>query len=188
MLIFCANLVAVKAQDNNPKIANDLTTLIDKSSSFKSYKVIEKSAILNFQSALSKYILLQQNNQNELVTKLNANEKMILGLQNQLKEYKSTNEKLVNEKASISFLGFSISKSSYSTIMWSLFLGTLFVLGVLFLKFKDVNRINKNSKTVLKDLEEEYESYRRVCIEREQNLRRQLFTEKKKITELKNVS
>ncbi len=186
--LFCANLVTVIAQEKTQKITNDLSNLIDKSSSFKSYKVIEKSTILNFQSALNKYIQQQQNKQAELTNKLNTNAKLTLDLQNQLKEFKTTNESLVNEKASISFLGFSISKNSYSIIMWTLFLGTLFALGVLFLKFKDVNRINKNFKTVLKDLEEEYESYRRVCIEREQGLRRQLFEEAKKSRELKSVS
>ncbi|NJM79898.1 MAG: hypothetical protein HC854_10300 [Flavobacterium sp.] len=179
-LLFFTHLLSLKAQENTPKIASDLSILIDKSSTFKSYKVIEKSAVLNFQLALNKYIQQQQNNQVELKNKLDANEKMILGLQNQLKEYKSTNETLVNEKASISFLGISIGKNTYSTIMWTLFLGTLLILGILFLKYKDIDKINKNSKSVLKDLEEEYESYRRVCIEREQTLRRELFTEKKK--------
>lgn len=188
VLFIFTNLVSLQAQMKTPKIANDLSNLINKSSTFKTYKVIDKSAVLNFQGALNKYILQQQNNQAELINKLNANEKLTLGLQNQLKEYKSTNETLVNEKASISFLGMSISKNSYSTIMWTLFLGTLLILGILFLKFKDVNKVNKNSKLVLKDLEEEYESYRRVCIQREQSLRRELFTEKKKNSELKSAS
>lgn len=187
-LLFFANLVTVNAQEKTPKIASDLSNLIDKSSSFKNYKVIEKSTILNFQSALNKYIQQQQNKQAELTNKLNTNAKLTLDLQNQLKEFKTTNESLVNEKASISFLGFSISKNSYSIIMWTLFLGTLAILGIVFLRFREVDKINKNSKSVLKDLEEEYESYRRVCIEREQGLRRQLFEEAKKFKELKNVS
>lgn len=186
--LFCANLATVNAQEKTPKIANDLSNLIDKSSSFKSYKVIEKSAVLNFQSALNKYILQQQNSQAELKSKLNTNAKLTMDLQNELKTYKVTNETLVNEKSSISFLGLSISKNSYSTIMWTLFLGTLAILGIVFLRFREVDKINKNSKSVLKDLEEEYESYRRVCIEREQGLRRQLFEEAKKFKELKNVS
>ncbi len=72
--------------------------------------------------------------------------------------------------------------------MWTLFLGTLLVSGILFYKFKTANAITKHSKSVLKDLEEEYESYRRVCIEREQGLRRQLFEEAKKSKEFKSVS
>lgn len=187
-VVFYASLTSLKAQVNNPKIANDLTTLINKSSDFKSYKVIEKSAILDFQSSVNIFIQQVENTQSTLNEKLNANEKTISALQNQLKEYKTTNEILVNEKANISFLGFSIDKNSYSLFMWSLFLGTLLVLGVVIIKFNKVNKLNKNSKSVIKDIEEEYESYRRVCIEREQNLNRQLFTEKKKNKELKSVS
>ena len=98
---------------------------------------------------------------------------------------KNENAILTTEKANIDFLGLSISKASYSTTMWVLFLGTLAVAGILFFRFKNANAITKHSKSVLKDLEEEYESYRRVCIEREQGLRRQLFEEAKKFKELK---
>ena len=188
LFLFCLHLVALQAQEKNPKIAQDLNGLITKSSSYQKYKIIDKNAILDFQSSLGKYIEQEANKQIAFRKQIRANEENIATLQNQIKEIKIENNTLTNEKASISFLGLLISKSTYSTLMWSLFLGTLVALGILFLKFKDVNAINKNSKSVVKNLEEEYESYRRVCIEREQNLRRQLFAETKKNRELKNVS
>lgn len=188
VFIFCTHLLTLNAQENNPKIANDLNTLITKSSSYQNYKVIEKGAILGFQSSLNKYIEQEQNTQSLLRKEIGENEKNILGLQNQIQELRESNNILTAEKASISFLGLSISKSGYSTTMWTLFLGTLLVSGILFYKFKTANAITKHSKSVLKDLEEEYESYRRVCIEREQGLRRQLFEEAKKSKEFKSVS
>lgn len=188
LILFCIHLVSLQAQEKNPKIANDLNGLITKSSSYQKYKIIDKNAILDFQSSLNKYIENEANKQIDFKKQIGVNEKHISDLQKQIREIQIENNTLTNEKASISVLGFLISKNTYSILMWSLFLGTLLALVILFLKFKDVNSINKNSKAVLKDLEEEYESYRRVCIEREQGLRRQLFTEKKKNTELKNVS
>jgi hypothetical protein len=188
VFIFCTHLLTLNAQENNPKIANDLNTLITKSSSYQNYKVIEKGAIFGFQSSLNKYIEQEQNTQSLLRKEIGENEKNILGLQNQIQELRESNNILTAEKASISFLGLSISKSGYSTTMWTLFLGTLLVSGILFYKFKTANAITKHSKSVLKDLEEEYESYRRVCIEREQGLRRQLFEEAKKSKEFKSVS
>lgn len=181
-------MLSGNAQENTPKIAEDLNTLITKSSSYQNYKVIEKGAVYGFQTALDKYIDQEQNTQALLRKQILTNEKEIAGLQNQMKAIKNENAVLTTEKANIDFLGLSISKASYSTTMWVLFLGTLAVAGILFFRFKNANAITKHSKSVLKDLEEEYESYRRVCIEREQGLRRQLFEEAKKYKELKNVS
>ncbi|KIX21051.1 hypothetical protein SY27_09765 [Flavobacterium sp. 316] len=188
MCLFCASLLSLNAQEKSKKVSNDLTRLLDVSSSYKNYKVIEKGAISNFQSTLNNYIRQEQNTQASLRKELKVNEDKILGLQNQMNELKKSNEVLLNEKASISFLGFLIDKKNYSIVMWTLFIGTLLVSLVLLFKFKAANKITNNSKSLLKDLEKEYDSYRRVCIEREQNLRRQLFEEAKKNKELMNAS
>lgn len=188
LLCFSASLSVSLAQENEPKIATDLNTLITKSSSYQNYKVIEKNAIYGFQNSLNTFIKEQEQIQNTLNKEIAENKKSILLLQNEIQELKQNNAVLTEEKASISFLGMLVSKDSYSVTMWTLFLGTLAVAGILFYKFKTANAVTSHSKTVLKDLEEEYESYRRVCIEREQSLRRQLFEEAKKNKELKNVS
>ncbi|MVO10094.1 hypothetical protein GOQ30_13055 [Flavobacterium sp. TP390] len=188
LLCFSASLSVSVAQENEPKIATDLNTLITKSSSYQNYKVIEKNAIYGFQNSLNAFIKEQEQIQNTLNKEIAENKKSILLLQNEIQELKQNNAVLTEEKASISFLGMLVSKDSYSVTMWTLFLGTLAVAGILFYKFKTANAVTSHSKTVLKDLEEEYESYRRVCIEREQSLRRQLFEEAKKNKELKNVS
>ncbi len=188
LLCFSASLSVSVAQENEPKIATDLNTLITKSSSYQNYKVIEKNAIYGFQNSLNTFIKEQEQIQNTLNKEIAENKKSILLLQNEIQELKQNNAVLTEEKASISFLGMLVSKDSYSVTMWTLFLGTLAVAGILFYKFKTANAVTSHSKTVLKDLEEEYESYRRVCIEREQSLRRQLFEEAKKNKELKNVS
>ncbi|WP_130733375.1 hypothetical protein [Flavobacterium sp. J27] len=188
LLFFSASLTVSFAQENEPKIATDLNTLITKSSSYQNYKVIEKNAIYGFQNSLKSYINQQQEIQTDLNKEIADNKKNIIVLQNQIQELKQTNNVLNEEKASISFLGMLVSKDNYSITMWTLFLVTLAVAGILFYRFKTANAVTSHSKAVLRDLEEEYESYRRVCIEREQSLRRQLFEEAKKNKELKNVS
>lgn len=72
--------------------------------------------------------------------------------------------------------------------MWILVFGLISFLAVFYLKFQRANEITQSSKSVLKDLEDEYESFRRVCIQREQNLKRKLFDEMKKSNGLKNAS
>lgn len=188
LLIFWTSIFTLEAQEKSSKLTKDLTNLIDKSNNFQEYKVIEKRAITGFQASLNNYIKQEQSIQINLENQIKDNDKEIMALEKELKAFKNTNEKLVAEKANINFLGFSISKESYSITMWILFLGTLTVAVILFLSFKKANKVTKESKALLADLEEEYQNYRGVCVEREQNLRRQLFDEVKKSKDLKNVS
>jgi len=58
----------------------------------------------------------------------------------------------------------------------------------MYYRYKKANEITESFKMVLQELEDEYENFRRVCIEREQNLRRQLFDEIKKTNELRDAS
>jgi len=188
LFVFCINLGCLKAQEKSSKLTNDLNSLVDKSNSFQEYKVINKSAITNFQASLNSYIKQEQSIQINLENEIKANGKEIIALEKELKTLKSTNEKLLSEKANINFLGISISKENYSITMWALFLVALLAAVILFLSFEKANKVTKKSKTLLADLEEEYQNYRGVCVEREQNLRRQLFDEVKKSKDLKNVS
>ncbi|VXB26173.1 conserved hypothetical protein [Flavobacterium sp. 9AF] len=188
LAIFSVVFFQLHAQENEPQIISNLHTLITKSSSYQNYKVIDKAAISGFQNTLKNYVAKQEQMMSNLHQEIAENKKSSIVLQNQLQELKQTNELLNEEKASISFLGIQISKENYSITMWVLFLGALAIAGILFYKFKTANTVTHHSRTVLKDLEEEFESYRRVCIEREQSLRRQLFEEAKKNREFKNVS
>jgi preprotein translocase subunit SecF len=186
--ILCTSIITLQAQEKSTKLTNDLSNLIDKSNSFQDYKVIKKASITNFQASLNSYIKQEQSIQTNLENQINANNKEIKALEKELKTIKNTNEKLTAEKANINFLGLSISKESYSITMWALFLGALAAAVILFLSFKRANKVTKESKSLLADLEEEYQNYRGVCVEREQSLRRQLFDEVKKSKDLKNVS
>ena len=186
--ILCTSIIALQAQEKSNKLTNDLNNLIDKSNSFQDYKVIKKASITNFQASLNSYIKEEQSIQTNLENEIKANNKEIKALEKELKTIKTTNERLAAEKANINFLGFSISKESYSITMWALFLGALAAAVILFLSFKRANKVTKESKSLLADLEEEYQNYRGVCVEREQSLRRQLFDEVKKSKDLKNVS
>lgn len=69
-----------------------------------------------------------------------------------------------------------------------LILGLMLLVGFLFVRFKRANAITSSSKLILQELEDEYESFRRVSIEREQALKRNFFDEMKKIEKLKSAS
>ncbi|MFY0603237.1 MAG: hypothetical protein JXQ93_04765 [Flavobacteriaceae bacterium] len=81
------------------------------------------------------------------------------------------------EKNSISFLGISMSKSSYSILVWLLIIILLISLLYFIYKFKSSNVITNEAKNNLLELEEEFASHKKKSLEKEQQLRRQLQDE-----------
>jgi hypothetical protein len=64
-------------------------------------------------------------------------------------------------KNSISVIGIKIEKTVYNTIMWMIVAGLAFVLVIGFLTFKRNRTITLNTKKELKELNEEFEAYRK---------------------------
>jgi hypothetical protein len=64
-------------------------------------------------------------------------------------------------KNSISVIGIKIEKTVYNNIMWMIVAGLAFVLVIGFLTFKRNLTITLNTKKELKELNEEFEAYRK---------------------------
>lgn len=64
-------------------------------------------------------------------------------------------------KNSISVIGIKIEKTVYNTIMWMIVAGLAFVLVIGFLTFRRNRTITLNTKKELKELNEEFEAYRK---------------------------
>lgn len=185
LFIFSAHFLTLHAQGNNPKIATEIKNLIEKSNNYQNYKIIEKGALNNFEKNLDTYITQQKNTQSSLKSQITIHEATISGLQANIKEVIAKNKVLSEEKSSINFLGFLVDKANYSMIMWSLLIVLLVIIAILFYRFKNANTTTKHTQSVLQDLENNYDLYRRASIEKEQGLRRQLFEEEKKNSALK---
>jgi hypothetical protein len=170
------------------ELMKNFSIMMKKSLPYKNYKVIDQNQIVNFQSDLGNYLRKEGVVQKKILNQLEAKNNTILALQNKISELQNTNSSLLGDVKSMSFLGMSINKTVFTSVMWILFLGAILFSGILFLKFKRANNIASSSKSVLRELEDEYEVFRRVCIQREQNLKRKLFDEIKKTDSLRNVS
>lgn len=186
-LISCF-VFTLNAQVSDNNLSKKFSTLFNNSSSYKDYKMINKADALDFQSHLHNYIQHQQTNQLAIKDKLVENEKELLVLQQEMSELININQMLIQDSASVSLFGMAISRETYSVFAWTLFLSLLLFAGVMYYRFKKANEVTESSKLVLQELEDEYENFRRVCIEREQSLRRQLFDEIKKTNELRDAS
>ena len=82
-------------------------------------------------------------------------------LNNNLKVTKDELKEMSRTKNSISVIGIKIDKTVYNNIMWIIVAGLTFVLVIGFLTFKRNRTITVNTKKELKELNEEFEAYRK---------------------------
>lgn len=143
----------------------------------KRYEVINriyfqslKSNIIDSIKALDKEI----SDSKEIIT---SQEKTNSDLQKELDDTKSSLVTSNSEKDKISLFGMQLSKSFYNVLLWSIISVLLLLLFIFIFKFKSSNSITKAAKKSLEDIELEFEEHRRVALEREQKVRRQLQDE-----------
>ena len=101
----------------------------------------------------------------------------IEGLKTSLNKTKTTLDNTNQEKDNMALFGLQMSKTSYNILMWSIIGGLFALLVVFILRFKSSNSATKEARQKLDETETEYEDHRRIALEREQKVRRQLQDE-----------
>ena len=167
----------IKQSLKNGSIQDQFEYLYKKSYSYKDIKSIKKV----------EYQKLKRNVLDSLQTlskKLNESKSTIENQKNEigtLKEnLKTTNDNLINitkEKDDILFLGFPMTKAAYNMLMWSVIFGLLLLLLFFIYHSKNSRIVTKQAQKNLNETEEEFETFKRVSIEREQKVRRELQDE-----------
>ena len=98
-------------------------------------------------------------------------------LKGQLQNTQTTLGETEAEKNSMTLFGMQLGKTNYNVLMWSI-VAALFALLIFFiLKFKGSNSLTRDAKLKLEEVEAEFEEHRRIALEREQKVRRQLQDE-----------
>lgn len=167
---------------NNGTINNQFDYVIQKSSSWKNeegqlYKVIKnvwltqlKTHTLDSLKAIHEDLLDTQ-------TIVSNQKKEIADLNTKLSNIQVNLDKTNSKKNSISLFGIQMSKTGYNAFMWTIIAGLLGVFLLFVYKFNDSNKITKDAKLALTELEKEFEEHRKTALEREQKVRRQLIDE-----------
>ena len=89
-------------------------------------------------------------------------------------------ETSLKKENSISLFGIQLSKFIYNLLLWALISILLVLVIYLSFKFQKNNFLTKKAIQNLKNVEHEYEQYRKKALEREQKLRRTLQDEMNK--------
>jgi len=183
-LISISGYSQIPVEDNQKKenisSIQKLEYVIDKSNNYEQYKVIEKvklnAAIQNvtneFDTLTSEIEVLK----GDIQSKNNE----INSLQNQIKDVETKLITLQNEKDEVDFLGLSLTKSTYSIIVWLIIILLMLLFLLFVFKYNRSNLLTKEAKQNLKNLDADYENYKRLALEKQQKLGRQLQDEKNK--------
>jgi len=176
------NLEEEKLSLNSGTIDNQFEYVLKKSGNFKGtngspYEAVKRSMLLTLRAHTIDSLKTVHKELTETQAVVNNQAKEIASLKTSLTNTQSSLDQTNSEKDSMSLFGMQMSKSGYNVLLWSIIAGLLALLLFFIYKYKNSNRITRNVNNSLAEIEEEFEEHRKVALEREQKVRRQLQDE-----------
>ena len=167
---------------DNSTINNQFEYVLQKSGDFRGvngsmYEAVKRSMLTTLQAHTNDSLNTLKKELKDTQTIVDAQTKEITDLKANLSTTQATLDKTTNEKNNMALFGLQMSKSSYNVLMWSIIAGLLAFLIFFIYKFKNSHLITKEAKIALEEIEEEFDEHRKVALEREQKVRRQLQDE-----------
>ncbi|WP_452229586.1 MULTISPECIES: tRNA (guanine-N1)-methyltransferase [unclassified Lacinutrix] len=188
--LFCTSISAQtenneeedKLSLNTGTIDNQFEYILRKSGNFKGtngqpYEAVKRSMFLTLQAHTIDSLKTIHKELAETQAVVTSQSKEIATLKTSLANTQGTLNQTNEEKDSMSLFGMLMSKSGYNILMWSIIGGLLAFLLFFIYKFKNSNAITRDANKSLAEIEEEFEEHRKIALEREQKVRRQLQDE-----------
>ncbi|OIQ28974.1 MAG: tRNA (guanine-N1)-methyltransferase [Bacteroidetes bacterium MedPE-SWsnd-G2] len=151
--------------------------LYQKSNNYQEYKVVKKSWIIKLKSHTIDSLNAVHKSLSETQSVVEKQDKEITDLKNTLNTTQSNLDKTIEEKDNMSLLGLALSKPNYNMVMFGIILALIVLLALFVYKYNNSNAVTKQAKLALEETEQEFEEHRRIALEREQKVRRQLQDE-----------
>ena len=181
LFIFClfvsVNTFSQKAKNDTLPLSKQFEQVYSRSSSYKDFKVIRKTTFqdlkentLNSIKSIDEKLKIESLKNTRLEQEINNITKTHLEL-----DLKLSNA--IQEKNTISFIGLKLKKNTFKIIIWSIFFMLIILICYLAYKLKDGVKITSQAKKELTRVEEEFNSYKKKYLVRDQKLRRQLQDE-----------
>ena len=167
---------------NDGTIDNQFEYILRKSGNFKGtngqpYEAVKLSMFLTLRSHTNDTLKTLKKTLAERQATLTNQAKEITELKTNLSNTQQNLDKTNAEKNSMALFGIQMSKGGYNALMWSIIAGLLALLILFIYKFKNSNAVTREAKKSLAEIEEEFDEHRRIALEREQKVRRQLQDE-----------
>ncbi|MES2813009.1 MAG: tRNA (guanine-N1)-methyltransferase [Bacteroidota bacterium] len=183
-----ASVTGQQTLSSSNSINDQFNSILEKSESYKDLKIVKREWIQNLKQEVLSSV---SNIESELHTSKSTLKEQSAQIDDLKSKLNKTNEVLLtytNSGPTITFLGIQFDQIVFGTLFSILFFGSLILACLFAIKHNKSNAISQHSKSVLSDLEEEYQEYKRKAIEREQKISRQLQDElnrQKKLNTLK---
>ncbi|MGX7667569.1 hypothetical protein [Flavobacterium pedocola] len=158
-------------------VENRISHLMQTSVDYNDVKLVKKTALQELQADFLAFMSKAESDLAGVKNALTQKNSDYEALKSEHQSVKSQLNDISQGGGQITLFGIGMSKDLYHAIMWSLVLVLIIAVGFLTVRFKKANEVTQNSKGILRDLEDEFETFKRNAIEREQKLRRQLQDE-----------
>jgi hypothetical protein len=161
----------------NATIENQFNFVFDKSYKFENFKSVKIPWFLTLKSHALDTIKNLKNELRKAKVQYSTSGSVIDTLRAELKR---ANEQLSitdKEKNSLRFLGILMGKSSYNTLVWTIILALAILLAIFILLFKRSHVVTSQTKDTLAEVKEEFETYRKRTLEREEKMARKHLDE-----------
>lgn len=181
------SFTAQENQVSTTAIGNQFNTILDKSESYRDLKIVKKQMIQSLKQDVLNSISKIENELLNSKAVLNQKSDEISMLKDKLNKTNAVLSSYTNKGPTIAFLGIEFNKGFFNSFLSFILLGSIASVVFFFIQFKKMNLATKHSKSVLNDLEEEYQLYKRNAIEREQKISRQLQDELNKQKKMQTI-
>jgi len=170
----------------DPTLKGQYQLMLSKAKTISGYKLVNPTRMNAFWKNLNDSLTTERKQLANATRKIKEHEKAIADLKTQISGQEnslaSTNAKM-NE---ISFLGISFTKSTYTTMVWSMIIGLAAALTIIILRSAKHIHEAKYRSSLYEEVAQEYQTYKTKANEKEKKLARELQDERNKIDELTN--
>ncbi|MGH2665235.1 tRNA (guanine-N1)-methyltransferase [Flavobacterium sp.] len=176
-LLFAVASFAQEASFNQNTIRSQFDYILDKSENYRDLKIVKTKWLVSLKENMASSYATVQSQLFDSRNTVNQQKAEIVQLQAKLKESNASLSAYTNVGPTVTFLGIRFNQHVFATIFTIIFLGSLLSFVFFSIRFKKANAITQHSKSILSELEDEYQEYKRRAIEREQKVSRQLQDE-----------
>lgn len=162
---------------NSGTIDSQFEFVIKRSNNYLDYKVVKKGWLYTLKTHTIDTLKAVHKDLADTQLIVEKQSKEISDLKSKLSSTQNDLDQTNIDKDNIVLFGMQMSKTNYNILMWLIIAGLLALLLLFIYKFNNSNIITKNARKTLTEIEEEFEDHRKIALEREQKVRRQLQDE-----------
>jgi len=167
---------SVLSQDSLSTLNGKWNSMLESSETFKEYKVIRQSRLNYFW----KEVIDSINTQNAKIDQLSkqvSNQKLeISSRDNEINDLKVKLDVSNQKNDSIEFFGIQFSKGAYHILVWSIIIGLVAFLLILFTMYKRSHSVTSRAQKDYQQVFNELEDFKNRAREKEIKLKRELQT------------